>query len=101
MNIDKSTSRVVNDVFNVLLKVLFSALFTVLLNSNLVCSLTNSLILSKTTTVSFKEYPITVNIENKGTVFIKGTNALDWQWAGVKVKEVDKEEQGNFKIPNL
>ena len=44
-------------------------------------------------------YPITINIEDKGTVFAKGTNSLDWQWAGVKVKEVDKKEQGKFKIP--
>ena len=44
-------------------------------------------------------YPITINIEDKGTVFVKGTTLLDWQWAGVKVKEVSKEEQEKFKIP--
>ena len=44
-------------------------------------------------------YPITINIEDKGTVFAKGTTLLDWQWAGVKVKEVSKEEQDKFKIP--
>ena len=44
-------------------------------------------------------YPITVNIEDKGTVFAKGTNLMNWQWAGVKVKEVSKEEQQKFKIP--
>jgi len=44
-------------------------------------------------------YPITINIEDKGTVFAKGTSKDNWQWAGIKVKEVDKEEQGNFKIP--
>jgi len=44
-------------------------------------------------------YPITINIEDKGTVFSKGTTLLDWQWAGVKVKEVSKEEQDKFKIP--
>ena len=44
-------------------------------------------------------YPITINLEDKGTVFAKGTTLLDWQWAGVKVKEVSKEEQGKFKIP--
>ena len=42
---------------------------------------------------------ITINIEDKGTVFAKGTTLLDWQWAGVKVKEVSKEEQDKFKIP--
>jgi len=44
-------------------------------------------------------YPITINIEDKGTVFAKGTNYEDWVWAGVKVKEVSKEEQKKFKIP--
>lgn len=44
-------------------------------------------------------YPITINIEDKGTVFVKGTSLLDWRWAGVKVKEVSKEEQEKFKIP--
>ena len=44
-------------------------------------------------------YPITINIEDKGTVFVKGTTLLDWHWAGVKVKEVSKEEQEKFKIP--
>jgi hypothetical protein len=24
---------------------------------------------------------------------------MDWQWAGIKVKEVSKEEQEKFKIP--
>ena len=57
----KSTIKVVKDVFNVRLKVLFKASFT--------CSplfhpfrLTISRIRSNTTTVSFKEYPITVRI---------------------------------------
>jgi len=44
-------------------------------------------------------YPISVNIENKGTVFAKGTHYTDWKWAGVKVKEIQEEEQGKFKIP--
>ena len=44
-------------------------------------------------------YPITINIEDKGTVFAKGTTLLNWQWAGVKVKEVSKEEQEKFKVP--
>jgi len=44
-------------------------------------------------------YPITINIEDKGTVFAKGTNKDNWQWAGIKVKEVSKEEQEKFKVP--
>ena len=44
-------------------------------------------------------YPITINLENKGTVFVKGTSIMDWKWAGIKVKEVSKEEQEKFKIP--
>jgi len=44
-------------------------------------------------------YPATINIEDKGTVFAKGTNKDNWKWAGVKVKEVNKEEQDKFKIP--
>jgi len=44
-------------------------------------------------------YPITINIEDKGTVFAKGTSAENWQWAGIKVKEVSKGEQEKFKIP--
>jgi len=44
-------------------------------------------------------YPITINIQDKGTVFIHGTNVDDWEWAGVKVKEISEEEKGKFKIP--
>ena len=44
-------------------------------------------------------YPITINTEDKGTVFAKGTSIMDWKWAGIKVKEVSKEEQEKFKIP--
>jgi len=44
-------------------------------------------------------YPITINLEDKGTVFAKGTSYEDWLWAGIKVKEVDDEEKNKFKIP--
>ena len=44
-------------------------------------------------------YPITINTEDKGTVFAKGRNIMDWKWAGIKVKEVSKEEQEKFKVP--
>ena len=62
INIETNTTSVVYDVFNVLLNVLLSAEFTVFLNSHVECSLRNSLILSNTTTVSLREYPITVRI---------------------------------------
>ena len=58
-----STIIVVADVLKVLLKVEFNALsITLCLVSFFDWRLKNSLILSKTTTVSFKEYPITVKI---------------------------------------
>jgi hypothetical protein len=44
-------------------------------------------------------YPITVNIPNKGTVFVNGKNWKEWKWAGVKVKEVEEKEKDKFKIP--
>jgi hypothetical protein len=44
-------------------------------------------------------YPITINIQDKGTVFANGKNKYDWQWAGVKAIEVNEEEKGKFKIP--
>ena len=59
--IDSNTTKVVNEVFNVLLKVLFKAPLTVLVNSQDLLINLNSLILSNTTTVSLSEYPITVN----------------------------------------
>ena len=63
MNIASKTTNVVNDVFKVLDKVLFNAELTVFSKSHVEeCYFKNSLILSNTTTVSFKEYPITVSI---------------------------------------
>jgi hypothetical protein len=44
-------------------------------------------------------YPITINLEDKGTVFAKGTSYSDWKWAGIKGKRSIKEEQEKFKIP--
>lgn len=44
-------------------------------------------------------YPITINIQDKGTVFANGTTKDNWQWAGVKAVEVSAEEKGKFKIP--
>ena len=55
INIANKTTSVVKEVFKVLLKVELSAPLTVLLNSHDLLISLNSLILSKTTTVSFKE----------------------------------------------
>jgi hypothetical protein len=44
-------------------------------------------------------YPITINIQDKGTVFANGKTKYDWQWAGVKAVVVSEEEKGKFKIP--
>ena len=76
-NIANNTTNVVKEVFNVLLKVLFKAVLTVRSNYQLVCSFKNSLILSNTTTVSLREYPITVSIaaiNAWSTSILKGIN---------------------------
>ena len=44
-------------------------------------------------------YPITINIQDKGTVFANGKTKDNWTWAGVKAVEVSAEEKGKFKIP--
>ena len=62
MKMANNTTNVVNEVFKVLLNVLLNDESTTRLNSQFVCSLKNSRILSNTTTVSLREYPITVNI---------------------------------------
>lgn len=40
-----------------------------------------------------KWYPTTINIPDKGTVFINGTSIHDWQWAGILVREATDEEK--------
>jgi hypothetical protein len=37
-------------------------------------------------------HPITINIENKGTVFANGRSKDDWEWCGIKVRELTEEE---------
>jgi hypothetical protein len=44
-------------------------------------------------------YPITINIQEKGTVFANGTHKDNWQWSGILAVEVSDEEKGKFKIP--
>tara|TARA_R110002050_G_scaffold102848_2_gene211715 strand:+ start:258 stop:734 length:477 start_codon:yes stop_codon:yes gene_type:complete len=44
-------------------------------------------------------YPTSMNLPDKGTVFINGKEWNNWKWAGVKVKKVSEEEKEKFKIP--
>ena len=44
-------------------------------------------------------YPQSVNVADKGTVFVLGTNNEDWGWAGIKSVEVPEEEKERFKNP--
>jgi hypothetical protein len=38
-------------------------------------------------------YPITINLENKGTVFVNGKSRQEAQWCGIKVVELTEEEK--------
>lgn len=38
-------------------------------------------------------YPITINLESKGTVFLNGKTAEEVEWAGIKVVELTEEEK--------
>ena len=38
-------------------------------------------------------YPMTLNIEGKGTLFANGTSVEDWKWSVIKMKELTEEEQ--------
>lgn len=40
--------------------------------------------------------PSTINIENKGMIFIQGTSTEDWNWIACPVKELTEEEKTNF-----
>ena len=44
-------------------------------------------------------YPTSINIPDKGTVFVNGKDWKTWEWTGVKVTEVLEEEKEKFKIP--
>lgn len=41
--------------------------------------------------------PSTTNISDKGLVFVTGTSAEDWQWAGVKIAIVDDKPKMDMK----
>lgn len=42
-------------------------------------------------------YPTVVNIQDKGTVFVNGTNKDTWGWAGIKSIETTEEEKEKLK----
>ena len=44
-------------------------------------------------------YPTSINIPEKGTVFVNGKDWKTWEWTGVKVIEVLEEEKEKFKVP--
>jgi hypothetical protein len=46
-------------------------------------------------------YPISINIPDKGTVFLNGKSADDIQWAAIKVVELTEEEKQQPKYKNL
>ena len=46
-------------------------------------------------------YPISINIGNKGTVFLNGKSAKDTQWSAIKVVELTEEEKTQPKYKNL
>jgi hypothetical protein len=40
--------------------------------------------------------PSTINVENKGMIFIQGKSAEDWNWVACPAKELTEEEKANF-----
>jgi hypothetical protein len=40
--------------------------------------------------------PSTINIENKGMIFIQGKSTEDWNWVACPAKELTEEEKVNF-----
>lgn len=45
-------------------------------------------------------YPQVLNQEDKGIVFIVGTNKDDWEWCGIKHTLVSDDEKERFKRPD-
>ena len=43
-------------------------------------------------------YPITINLEDKGTVFLNGKSADTIEWSGIKVIELTEEEKTQPKF---
>jgi hypothetical protein len=42
-------------------------------------------------------YPTVINVQDKGTVFVNGTNKDNWGWAGIKAVETTDEEKTKLK----
>jgi hypothetical protein len=42
-------------------------------------------------------FPTVINVHDKGTVFVNGTNKDTWGWAGIKAIETTDEEKTKFK----
>lgn len=42
-------------------------------------------------------YPTVINVEDKGTVFVNGTNKDNWGWACIQSVETTDEEKEKFK----
>jgi len=42
-------------------------------------------------------YPTVISIQDKGTVFVNGTDKDNWGWAGIKAIETTDEEKQKFK----
>lgn len=52
--------------------------------------------LSKVESDGFTWIPSTINIEDKGMIFIQGTSVDDWNWVACPAKELTEEEKQNF-----
>ena len=46
-------------------------------------------------------YPTTVNMPEKGMVFLDGTHKDTYRWAGVLATDVKEEEKTKFPIPGM
>lgn len=46
-------------------------------------------------------YPISINLQNKGTVFLNGKNVKETQWSAIKVVPLTEEEKKQPKYKNL
>jgi hypothetical protein len=42
-------------------------------------------------------YPTVLNVSDKGTVFVNGTDKDNWGWAGIKAVETTDEEKIKLK----
>ena len=52
--------------------------------------------LAKVDSEGRKWYPTTINLPDKGTVFVNGSNVHDAQWAGILVRPLTPEEEVKY-----